>query len=289
MAFVLPIAASFAAAGAAGVTVGAALTGAAGFATFASVAGGFMASAGMLTKNKTLTKVGSILGLAGVATSLASSLSSSAGEAASSAAGSAANDAVTEAAKTGAGDVLQSELAKSPLGDALGKVGGDAASMAGGAQLPQNTLGSFGQAAAPEAGAALQLDPASFGGTSNLMDQYRMTAGQGGIGSFQDGLAAGGQAAGVSPKLVEAGQAIKDKTALDTILDKINGVGKWVKDNKELAQVGGQMLAGGMQAYQQGQQFDTQMNLLAQRRARLNQPVVLGIQQPQLTTYRTGG
>ena len=305
MAFVIPAVAAFAAAGGTIAGVGAALTGAAGFATFATVAGGFMASAGMLTKNKTLTKVGSILGIAGAVTGLASSLSSAASGAADGALQGAADDALANSAgdklaKDAMTESLKSEMANSAVGETIGQFGASGAGSAG------STLSQAGQVAGgPGAPLTLSQDPylqALDQPGQNLMEQARLAraaptqsaqlAGQGGDlsqGMASVGAGPTGTGSGVSPRLVEAGQAIKDKTALDTILDKINGVGKWVKDNKELAQVGGQMLAGGMQAYQQGQQFDTQMSLLAQRRARLNQPVVLGIQPPQLNTYRTGG
>lgn len=301
MAFVVPAIAAFAAAGGTVAAVGAALTGAAGFATFATVAGGFMASAGMLTKNKTLTKVGSILGLAGAVTGAAQSLFSSAGEAAAEGAvGSAADDALASSAgdkiaKDAVTESLKTEMANAPLGQSLGKVGEAA-----------------GEAAQTTGGAALTLEQPA----GNLMEQYRAglvdgsdygTLARNGMapttipsqtpagGIVTDGSDYGLTARGINTAsavtdgrqasaLAQAGQQIKDQNALQTVLDKIKGAGQWVKENPALAQVGGQALAGGMQAYQRGQEFDAQMNLLEQRRRRLNQPIVLGIQPMQLKT-----
>lgn len=299
MAFAVPLIGAFAAAGGTVAGVGAALAGASGFAAFAGVAGGIMASAGILTGNKTLTKVGGLLGLAGAITGAVSSISEGAssawggtGEAAGTPAGVAESAAGSDAAQFG-------KYAKT--GDTL-------------AQATSQTAGSVGQAAAGGAAAgggaplSLNADPyltALDQPGQNLMDQARLArtlpAGQSTpvVDGSDYGLMAR-NAATASPtvgaaqdqalaKLAEAGSQIKDKTALETILGKLNGVGQWVKDNKELAQVGGQLLAGGAQAYQQGKQFDEQMNLLAQRRARLNNPVALGISAPQLQTFTPGG
>lgn len=273
MAVAVPLIGAFVAGGGTIAGVGAALAGASGFAAFAGVAGGIMSAVGMVTGSKTLTKVGGILGLAGAVTGIASSLADGAsaawngtGEAAGTPAGVAESAAGSDAAQF-------SKYAKDPLGEGLGKVAGDAT-----------------QAAPSSGGAALTLDAPS----TNLMDQYRAGLVDGSdYGLTSRGMSTASAATDASQttalgKLAEAGQQIKDRTALDTILDKLKGAGQWVKDNKELAQVGGQMLAGGMQSYQQGQQFDAQMNLLAQRRARLNNPVVLG-NRPQLTNITPGG
>lgn len=299
MAFAVPLIGAFAAAGGTIAGVGAALAGASGFAAFAGVAGGLMASAGILTGNKSLTKIGGILGLAGAVTGIASSLASgaseAAGSAASSAAGDAAGSAASDAASSSATEALKNEMANSAVGESIGQVGSDAAQQAG-SQAGQLSTGGQSMGGAP-----LSLDATP----GNLLEQARyakaLPADQvaGTLTDAQYAQAAtspqstsfltGGAADPSMGRLVEAGQQIKDKTALDTILDKLNGAGQWIKNNKEVAQVGGQLLAGGMQSYQQGQQFDAQMNLLAQRRARLNNPVVLGIQTPQLKTFTPGG
>ena len=294
MAFVIPIAASFAAASAASVTIGAALTGAAGFATFATVAGGFMASAGMLTGNKTLTKIGSVMSLVGGVSSLASSMASGSSSAAGSAAGEAASSAVGEAAAGSATDALTNELANTAVGEAAGSFSADAAG-----QLGTQSLGSFSDAvaggAAQGSGAALTLDPSGLGGGGNLMELAKAGGGSD-YGLMQRGLESASVATDYAQdqalgKIAEAGAQFKDQSALQSMLDKLSSAGKWVKDgvkeNKELALVGGQMLAGGMQSYQQGQQFDEQMNLLEARRRRLNQPVALGTQSAQ--PIRIGG
>lgn len=302
MAFAVPLIGAFAAAGGTIAGVGAALTGAAGFASFASVAGGLMAGAGMLTGNKALTKVGSVLGLAGIATSLVSKLADTAANAAME---GAANDALASSAgdkiaKDAVTESLKSEMANAPVGQ-LGQAAGDA-----GAQ----TLGQAGQAATT-GGAPLSLnatDPyvATVGQPGqNLLEQMSERLSQApqvtggleqatadGTTGFMQSVEPGGPGY-TDPKLAQAGQEIPNQNALQTMLDKVGAAGKaagkWVKDNKELAMFGGQILQGGMQAYQQGQQFDQQMNLIEQRRRRLNSPVVLGIQAPQLKTYTPGG
>lgn len=272
MPMVIPAVVAFAAAGGTVAGVAAALTGAAGFATFATVAGGFLTSAGMITKNKTLTKIGSVLGIAGAVTSLASSLASGASSAAGSAAADGATEAVTEAAKESATEALKNEMASSAVGETIGQAGTEAASQAG------QTLGTAAGNATNAAAGGAPLAIAEPG--ANLMDLARGTSDYGLVSRGLESASvitdtAQNQALG---KLAEAGSQIQNKTALDSILEKVSGAGQWMKNNKELVQVGGQALAGGMQSYQQGQQFDEQMNLLEARRRRLNQPVVLGIQ-----------
>jgi hypothetical protein len=271
MAFVIPAVVSFVAAGGTAAAVGAALTGAAGFATFATVAGGFIASAGMLTKNKTLTKIGSIMGLAGGLANLASSAMDKLGEAAVN---SAADDALAasaadKVAKDAVTDSLVSEMASKPVGS----LGAEVAQQAGGVQ--------------PLALSAHEA--AATGLPQNLMDQARAL----------QMPAATSQAAqpGVSQALVDAGKQIKDSSSLTKIVEgakqtagggsltKIvegakqtaGGVGKFLKENKELALIGGQVLAGGMQSAERANEFDQKMNLMEQRRRRMNQVVQMGV------------
>lgn len=255
MAFVIPAVVSFVAAGGTAAAVGAALTGAAGFATFATVAGGFIASAGMLTKNKTLTKIGSIMGLAGGLANLASSAMDKLGEAAVN---SAADDALAasaadKVAKNAVTDSLVSEMASKPVGS----LGAEVAQQAGGVQP-----------------LALSAHEASATGLpQNLMDQARAL----------QMPAATSQAAqpGVSQALVDAGQQIKDSSSLTKIVEgakqTAGGVGKFLKENKELALIGGQVLAGGMQSAERANEFDQKMNLMEQRRRRMNQVVQMGV------------
>jgi hypothetical protein len=255
MAFVIPAVVSFVAAGGTAAAVGAALTGAAGFATFATVAGGFIASAGMLTKNKTLTKIGSIMGLAGGLANLASSAMDKLGEAAVN---SAADDALAasaadKVAKDAVTDSLVSEMASKPVGS----LGAEVAQQAGGVQ--------------PLALSAHEA--AATGLPQNLMDQARAL----------QMPAATSQAAqpGVSQALVDAGQQIKDSSSLTKIVEgakqTAGGVGKFLKENKELALIGGQVLAGGMQSAERANEFDQKMNLMEQRRRRMNQVVQMGV------------
>lgn len=257
MAFVVPAVISFVAAGGTAAAVGAALTGAAGFATFATVAGGFIASAGMLTKNKTLTKIGSIMSLAGGLTNLASAAMDKIGEAAVT---SAADDALAaSAADKVAKDAVTESLVSEMAGQPVGSLGAEAVQQAGGVQ----PLALSGHEAA------------ATGMPQNLMEQARALQ----MPTATESVGAAAQP-GVSQALVDAGQQIKDSGSLTKIMDgakqAAGGVGKFLKDNKELALIGGQVLSGGMQAAERANEFDQQMNLMDQRRKRLNQVVQLG-------------
>lgn len=299
MAAVVPLVASFVAGGASIAGMGAALAGASGFAAFAGVAGGIMSSIGMLTGSKTLTKVGGLLGLAGAVTGLASSMSSGAAEAASSAAGKAAGTAGEEIATEGVGEALKSEFANSAVGETIGQASGAATtSMAPGvAQVPNGSLGSLGSfSEAPSS--AMQLDPSSLGvQPQNLMDQVRANWGQSGVGDVQNGFGSSASAGGVSPVLVEAGQQFKDSNTLNSLLEKLKGAGQWAGDklkagaeliekNPATAKLAGSVLQGGMQMYASNDAMNQQLNLIEQRRRRLNSPVALGML-PQLN--RTPG
>lgn len=55
----------------------------------------------------------------------------------------------------------------------------------------------------------------------------------------------------------------------------LDNVGQWVKNNKELAQLGGQFAMGLAQGYGQQQQFDAQQSIYERRRRNLNNPVAL--------------
>lgn len=304
MAAVVPLVGAFIAGGSTIAGVGAALATTSGFAAFASVAGGIMAGVGMLTKNKTLTKIGSLLGVAGAATSLASSLS----EGASSAWGGTGEAAGTEA------------------GIAESAAGSDAAQF-GKYAKPADQLGSLGEAAAAPVGSqASQLAGGTAAGgqplaldtsSTNLMDQARFAktipldqpSGLVSDAQYAQAATSSGEApsflmgAGTESsmgKLAEAGMGIKDKTTLDTLLDKLSGAGQWAGDklksatefiekNPASAKIAGDVLRGGMQMYASNDATNQQLNLLAQRRARLNNPVVLGIQTPQLNTFTPGG
>lgn len=303
MAAAIPLVGSFLAAGSTMAGVGAALTGAAGFASFATVAGGIMASAGMLTGNKTLAKLGGIMGVAGMASSLASSLVSGAstaaeGVASDALAGKAGESAASQALAEGASNASNA-VAAEPLGK-LGQSGIEAASESAGGQAL--TLEQPG-ANLMEQVRAGRLDASDYGLMSRNAAQpapFQQT--QAGA-MVTDGSDYGMAQRGLSKpsflvenaqdqalsRIAEAGQQIPNRTALDTLLDKLKGAGQWIKDNKELAMVGGNMLAGGLQAYQQGQQFDAQMNLLEQRRRRLNSPVALGIQPVTTNPLTPGG
>lgn len=301
MAFAVPLVGAFVAGGATVAGVGAALAGASGFAAFAGVAGGIMSSIGILTGSKSLTKIGGLLGIAGALTGVANSLTDGAssawggtGEAAGTEAGIAESAAGSDAAQFGkyakTGDTLAQATTDAASSGGQAAAGGAAAS--GGAPM---TLNSDPYAAALDQPGRNLMEQARLARTLPATQQTAAAVADGSdYGLMTRGAATASPAVATAQdqaltRIAEAGSQIKDKTALDTILSKLNGAGQWVKDNKELAMIGGQALSGGFQSYQQGQQFDAQMNLLAQRRARLNNPVALGIQAPQLKTYTPGG
>lgn len=289
MAAAVPLVGAFLAGGSTIAGVGAALAGASGFAAFAGVAGGIMSSIGMLTGSKTLTKVGGLLGLAGVVTGAVSSLS----DGASSAWGGTGSAAGTEAgiAESAAGSDAAQFGKYAKVTDTLGQATTDAAATGGQAAAS-------GAAASGGAPLSLNGDPylaALDQPGQNLMAQARLAralpVGDGAAvnaGLSEQTLTAAAPASGVSPVITEAGMQFKDSNALNTMLDKLKGAGQWVGDQVKsagdwiekhpaTAKIGGNVLQGGMQMYASNDAMNQQMNLLEQRRRRLNSPIAMGL------------
>lgn len=251
MAVVIPIVSAFSTIAAAG-SVAAAVSTVTGF---LSVAGGVLAGVGALTGKKDLVKIGGFMTLAsgiGNAISAAGSAASSGAEAASSAWDAAGSAAGSDAAQ-------------------FGKYGMDAAAGAGnGATQLATTAVDTGMQGA--ASAAQEAAP-------SLLERAQMAAG-GGQPAAATGASLASAPQPVDP--VTAAGASMDTPTLNSILqstwDKTkalgSGVGKFVKDNKELVQLGGGILE---RMYgPEAEQFDYAKRLRDQRLRNLNSPVQMG-------------
>lgn len=285
MAVIVPAVVSFFAAGgaagiaAAGAAVAAGTAGLAAYATLATVAGGFLSTIGGLTKNQKLAKFGGYLSLAGgigqVANSLMGGASSSlVSEAAKEGADSMAGTALGEAAGEGAAEALSKGI---PVGEIGGEVAKNAASAGGSALgLPGEMLASGG---GEVAGQALTMD--AIQQQPSIMEQARLARQPTlDMGFGNTGLTAPGATVPVSSPLAGYASEIKDAGHLQSLLDRAGQaagkVGQFVKDNKELVTIGGDLLKGGMGVYARQAEWDDQMSLMDARRRRLNQPIRLG-------------
>lgn len=256
--------------------------GLAAYATLATVAGGFLSTIGGLTKNQKLAKIGGYLSLAGGVGQIASSLmgagSAAAGEAAKTAGEEIlADSAVIEAAKGGATEGAAS------LFDASTAVGEQAAGQAANAGTAANMLGPPGEMlnAGGQAGSAMSIESLN---QPSFMEQARMAktpAMDMGFGASGLTSPAGSPVAmpmtGSQQALAEMAAQIKGPAHLQSLLDSgnaLNKVGSFLRDNKELVQ----LVGSGIEAVTdpRAEQFDAQMNLIEQRRRRLNQPIKLG-------------
>lgn len=284
MAVIVPAVMAFAAAGGTVAGVAAALTGAAGFATFATVAGGMLSTIGGLTKSKTLSKIGGIMSLVGGVASLANAASgaaSGAAEAAGSELATAAGEAAAESAAASGSLIPDGSLGATA--DTLGSLGATGGSLAPAADAAAG-------AAANATGASNAMDLESF----SFMDQARLAktpieaVGGSAAGGTTQPQAAGSPGTG---RLAQVATEIKDTGHLQSLLDKtgqgLNSLGTFVKNNKELVQIGGQLVQGGVQAHERQAEWDAQMNLIEQRRRRLNSPIALRYA-PQATGGQAG-
>lgn len=234
------------------------------FGGFLSVAGGVLAGVGAITGSKDLQKIGGLLTLG----SAAANAMSSAGELAANAAGDGAASSIEAA-------------------DAMRAAEHGIANVTSATQAP--TLGTLGEAATsqpfmtPDALQTEALGAAQGGGTQSLMQRAGQVAQQGGAAQAQtigQQLTGVGQQAAALDPVAQAGASM-DSNTMQSILgsawDKTKtiagGVGKFVKDNKELVQLGGGMLQGmyGPEA----EQMDWQKSILARRLRNLNNPIRL--------------
>lgn len=256
MAVALPIISAFSAVSAAG-GVGAALT--AGFASFAAVAGGFITGAGLLSGNKKLQKFGSLVSLAGGIYSMASNLGG-AGATAGDEASSAWDSADASAGK----DAAQFGKHAREVAEAATNTGGAAA------QSVAEATGGIGPFVDPTGAAEIGL---SMPGGS-LVDQARAL----GYATPPAATPSWAAAPSASKAIVEGAGQIKSGDHLNSLLEQIGrgakGVGQFVKDNKELVQLGGSMLQSMYDPRYEA--LDYEKGLRAQRLRNLNNPIVLG-------------
>lgn len=225
------------------------------------MAGGVLAGVGALTGKKDLMKIGGLL-----------ALGSAAVNAASSAAGAAAGEGAASSVE--AADAMRA--AEHGIGNVTSAV-----------EAP--TLGTLGEAATaqpfmtPDALQTQTLGAAQSGGAQSLMQRAGEVAQQSGmapaqsIGQQLTGLTQ--QAPALDP-VAQAGAGM-DSSTMQSILgsawDKTKtiagGVGQFVKDNKELVQLGSGMLQGmyGPEA----EQMDWRRSIMARRLRNMNSPIRL--------------
>lgn len=264
MAVILPVIAAIGTVSAAGGVV-AAMSTVGGFLT---VAGGALAGIGAITGNKKLQKFGSILSLGGGA---AAALGYGAtGAAASGTAGSGLQGTaggVSEAAGTavaGEGGLTASQMTDSVTGI------GDSAAM-----KPVNySLGSASPQAAEgglmwqkSAALAANQAPAAVGQIGGAMPQSNYSMGTIASGSSKLADVASGMTSNDLSSILSRGW--------DRTQQALKGVGQFVKDNKELVQIGGSALA---EMYgPQAEQFDYQKSLMEQAKRNINTPIRLAM------------
>ena len=274
MAAAIPVIVSFAAAGSAVATAGGVAAALGTVTGFLSVAGAALTAVGAIAKNDKLTKIGGFMGLAGGLGGLATS---AAGAGATSAAQEAANAAWSSG---GAAEVAGGAGANAfapAAADAAGKTAvaateglgaaGEAAAQAGNAALAPQAAG---------AGPALQAEPSLFGGSGlNLRG-----AGDPSVYNVDLGL---GQQSALQAR--GAGLTLNDiQKGASTLWDKagtaLSSTSKFIKDNKELVDIGGSALnamygpmAQRIDQLQNQQDFD--QSIYRRRMANLNSPVRL--------------
>ncbi len=287
MAVIVPAVVSFFAAGgaagiaAAGAAVAAGTAGLAAYATLATVAGGFLATIGGLTKNQKLAKFGGYLSLAGGVGQIAGSLmgagSAAAGEVAKEGAEAIADGAAADVATEGAASLFD---ASSAVGE---QAAGQATNAAGSAGSALGPPGEMLAAGGQQAGSAMSVEALN---QPSLIDQARMVktpALDMGFGTTGLTAPAGSPVSmpltGSENALAGMAAQIQNPSHLKSLLDNgnaLNKVGGFLKNNKELATIGGDLLKGGMGVYARQAEWDDQMSLMDARRRRLNQPIRLG-------------
>lgn len=278
MAFVLPIISAVSTVAAAG-SVAAAVSTVGGF---LSVAGGVLAGVGALTGKKDLVKLGGLF-------SLGSAVSGSLGFGGTSTGIGGAAEAASGAAET-AGQGMQltggaaEGLKPSIMSEGI-KGFGDSAAM----RPVDYSLGAS-SAAAPAGGQGLMAQGLAQAAAqpSSLVQQAGAMTAQAPVGGAVTQPAADySLATGVGgAKPLPAAAAGITQSDINSVLAKgweraqamLKNTGQFIKDNKELAQIGGTALANmyGPQA----EQMDYQRSLMDQVRRNLNSPVRLGMTTP---------
>ena len=269
MPVVIPVIVAFASGAVAAVVAGTAT-----FAAYATVAGAVLSVAGAITHNKDLSRIGAFVGLAGGLYNMASGATSGAAN-------------IDQAAT--AGDYVNSADAAS-----------DAASAASTVDTASNAVAATAPAAAPVTGiAAPDVIPADVSAAApaaaptSFAQQAAQTAQQSGLATADAAPTAaysgpGSPGAGAGTDVVQTttptalDTAAKSYTANDLnswwqkAMDAGKGVGKFVKDNKELVNMAGTALTN--MYGPQSEALDYQKSLMERARRNINSPVVLTYQ-----------
>lgn len=291
MAVVLPIISAVSAVASAGWSVGAALT--AGFSSFAAVAGGFLTTAGLLTKDKDLTKFGSLISLAGGISSLADKAMASAGGVAG--AGAEAGG-VAEGAKAIAENSANSASAATSAWDAAGATAAEGANAGLSMSLPGDAIGGSVAQTLPELGinglnnASGFTVPDMLDSGGNLMDAARQAgyAAESATPSLLNSASVNdGLISTASKAIIDGSSQIKSGEHLQALLDKVNGLGKWVKQNKELVALGGTALQAAFDPRYEA--LDYEKSLRSQRLKNLNSPIAMQFNNPIVAARGNGG
>lgn len=290
MAVVLPIISAVSAISAAG-GVGAALT--AGFASFAAVAGGFMAGAGLISGNKKLQQFGGLLSLAGGLSTLAGK----AIESASTVAGAGAEaGGVAEGAKAIAENSANSASAATSAWDAAGATAAESANAGLSMSLPGDAIGGSVAQTLPELGinglnnANGFTVPDMLDSGGNLMDAARQAgyAAESATPSLLNSASVNdGLISTASKAIIDGSSQIKSGEHLQALLDKVNGLGKWVKQNKELVAIGGTALQSAFDPRYEA--LDYEKSLRSQRLKNLNSPIAMQFNNPIVAARGNGG
>lgn len=284
MAVVLPIVAAFTAVAEAGGVV-AALT--AGFASFTAVAGGVLAGVGLLTGNKSLQKLGGYLSLASGVANLASGIAEGAAGAADSASsaweasGSAAGSDAAQFGKyaTDASSAVEGAASgAAAAGDSLAQAGGSLADASLQA-MPQSLDGALAapQQATDIGGSGVLESLSGADNSMNLVEQARLARASIDPTTMGAQDAALAQSGGVPSVITEGASQIKGADHLQQLMDKlksgVSGAGQVLKNNKELAMLGGMALQSVFDPQRDALAY--QRNLMERRRANLNNPIRL--------------
>jgi hypothetical protein len=273
-------------------TVGAGLTAAAAATTvigtvaaYATIAGGVLTGIGAVTGKKSLMKIGAVLAIGGGLATMANNWANSAATATSDAAGKVAVDATKNVVEDAAPSAAQVGTEAVPVPADVARAGGEIPGQMGGAQgytaagmtTPVPTGATAGLNAAPSLGLDAAAPTAANASTPLAVpDAVAPTVSVNGpapvsIDPYQQ----------YQSTMMEAGQRTLGGTAADSPiqqwLNKITGgmkaVGGVIKDNKELIQLGGQMLGA---AYgPQAEQIDMLKAQQDRQVKNLNTPVKL--------------
>lgn len=278
MPMVLPIVAAFSAAAAATTTVGI-------FLTYTATA---LTVMGALSGNKDLTKFGSLLTLGAGLVGMASSAGAAAGGAEAVSGMDVAADAGVGAMDAG-GAALSGAPATSGLDQAIaaaGDAGVSATEVIDPMQRANEAMGATAEAAAPPSSV---FERASNSASSTVGEQAGSIMERGAQASpagMPSGVTINGQVVGTGandPLTQFAGSNTSSQIsnlgqrggAGAPSTNPLSQIGNWVKNNKELSQLGGQLVSGLANGYGQAQQLDYEQSIMERRLRNINSPVAL--------------